>query len=440
MNDKKLSVGQIISVSLMLFAMFFGAGNMIFPPMVGHLAGKSYIAAIFGFITTDAGLSILGIASIVFAGSRLRDLGNLVGPKFSLLLGLVIYLLIGPLFALPRTGTVSYGIAIEPLLGDKPGLLPSIIFTFIFFLVTYLLCLNPSKIVDIVGKVLTPVLLISIGAIFVLSVIHPVGSVGAPTAAYSRFPFFNGFIQGYLSIDGLASLAFAIVVINTLRNMGVNSTKGIIKYSLISGAFAGIALGVVYLALGYVGAQTSNGFTFDDGGQLLAQVVNIQLGVKGNIILGIAVILACLTTSIGLSTSFSDYMTELKPEWSYKKVLTIIIVFSFVVSNIGLKTMIAVTLPALIMIYPPVMALVILSFFKKYIGDNRESYILALLFSFIIGIFDGIKAATGSLGSLGELLNSYLPLYNMGIGWIIPAIVGVLIGLIPAVNFAHKEK
>ena len=440
MEDKKLSVGQIVSVSLMLFAMFFGAGNMIFPPMVGHMAGTSYIKAVLGFITTDAGLSILGIAAVVFCGSHLRDIGNLIGPKFSVGLGLAIYLLIGPLFALPRTGTVSYAMAVQPLLSGSHGIMPSFIFTFLFFSLTFVLCLNPSKVVDIVGKVLTPVLLLAIAAIFVQSLMHPVGTIVAPNAEYAQIPFFKGFIKGYLSLDGIASLAFAIVVIESIKSMGVKSTRGIINYTLICGVFAGVALGAVYLALGFVGAQTSSGFKVDDGGQLLAQVVDVQMGTAGIIVLGIAVVLACLTTSIGLSTSFAGYINELKPQWSYRKVLLAVILFSFAISNVGLKTMITVTLPALVMIYPPVMALVILSFFRKKIGDNKEAYILAVLFAFIVGIFDGIKTITGDLGAVGEFLNGYLPFYSMGIGWIIPSLVGVFIGMLPFVNFAEKKK
>lgn len=435
--DKKLGAGSIISISLMLFAMFFGAGNMIFPPMVGHLGGTNFVAGILGFMFTDAGLSILGIAAIVFAGSHLNDLGNLIGPKFSVALGLTIYLLIGPLFALPRTGTVSYAIAALPFLGDNAGLLSSVIFTAIFFLLTYVLAINPNKIVDIVGKILTPVLLIAIAIIFILSVVHPVGPVGAPKGDYATKPFFTGFIEGYLALDGLAALAFGIVVITAIRNRGVTSGKGIIKYTLICGVFAGLALGIVYLALGYVGAQTSADFTYEDGGSLLNAVVFSQIGKAGNAVLGIAVLMACLTTSIGLATSFSDYLVELKPNWSYKKILTVIVLFSFVISNVGLAQMITITLPLLIAIYPPVMALIVLSFFKKYIG--KESYVLAVAFSGFIGICDGLKNAKVGLGGLENFLANYDPFYTLGIGWIVPAIIGVLIGMLPFVNFMGSK-
>lgn len=436
--DKKLSVGQMMAVSMMLFAMFFGAGNMIFPPMIGYLAGGNYVLGIIGFMVTDAGLSILGIAAIVFAGTHLNDLGNLVGPKFSIFLGLTIYFLIGPLFALPRTGTVSYEIAAIPFLGDHAGFASSVVFTLLFFVVTYILSINPSKVVDIVGKVLTPVLLLSIAVIFILSVVKPMGEVAGPTGDYATMPFFKGLVEGYLALDGLAALAFAIVVITAIKDMGVNSSQGIVKYTIFCGLFAGIGLGVVYLALGFVGAQVSGEEGFANGGAILASIVNRQMGTFGNAVLGLAVLLACLTTAIGLSTSFSGYIHDLKPNWSYRSILTVVVVFSFAVSNIGLSQMIKITLPALVMVYPPIVTLTLLSFAKKFIGKNRESYVLAMLFALIIGIFDGLKTAAVDLGSVGEFLSSYIPFYDLGIGWVVPAIVGAAIGLLPFIKFFKR--
>ena len=281
-----LSIGKIISVSLMLFAMFFGAGNMIFPPMLGHLGGENFLQGVIGFVVTDAGLSVLGIAAIIFVGSHIDDLGKLIGPKFAVFLSLLVYLLIGPFFALPRTGTVSYEMAIIPLLGDNASLMTSVIFTAVFFGLTYVLCLNPSKLVDIVGKILTPVLLLSIAVIFVMSVVNPIGEIGAAQGDYAAIPFFKGMVEGYLALDGFAALAFAIVVINAIKNLGIEEPKNIAKYTLISGIFAAIALAVVYLALGYVGAQTSASMSFENGGQLLTAVTYTLLGGTGRIVLG----------------------------------------------------------------------------------------------------------------------------------------------------------
>ncbi len=241
-------------------------------------------------------------------------------------------------------------------------------------------------------------------------------------------------------MDGLAALAFAIVVINAIRDMGVTKSKSIVRYTLMAGVLAGIGLGVVYLALGFVGAQTSmEDTTYGNGGQVLASVVYRLLGVGGNAVLGLAVMLACLTTSIGLATSFSDYFHEIFPRISYKAILTGVCVFSFAISNVGLTTMITFTLPALVMVYPPAITLVLLSFAKKIIGKKHEAYALAMLFAFIIGIFDGLKTAGIDTGALGALA-ARLPFFDLGIGWILPAIAGCIIGMLPFVNFLSKHE
>ena len=169
--------------------------------------------------------------------------------------------------------------------------------------------------------------------------------------------------------------------------MGVKKPERIAKYTLIAGILAGAALGLVYLALGFVGSQTSVGMSFDNGGQVLTAVVEGQLGLFGNLVLGLAVLMACLTTSIGLASSFSDYFHDLRPDWSYRRILTAVCLFSFAVSNVGLTTMLQFTLPALVMVYPPVITLVLLSFIKRYIGSSPLPYAMAMVFSFVIGIF-----------------------------------------------------
>ncbi len=437
--NQKLKFGKLLSLSLMLFAMFFGAGNMIFPPMLGQTSGLNYLQSVAGFVTTDAGLSILGIAAVVMVGTKLDDLVGLIGPKFSILVGVVIYLLIGPLFALPRTGTVSFELAIVPFIPEGTSkVIILVIFTAIFFGITYISSLNPSKIVGIVGKILTPILLIAIAVIFVTSLVNPIGEIGPATGDYASIPFFKGMIEGYLALDGLAALAFAIVVINAIKDFGISEPRSIVKYTLIAGILAGIGLGIAYLALGFVGAQTSSHALFENGGQLLAYAVYQLLGKGGNIVLGLAVLVACLTTSIGLASAFSDYFNAILPKYSYKSILIVVCIFSFALSNIGLTSMIKFTLPALVMVYPPAIALVLLSFFNKWIKNKSEAYALALAFSFIVGIFDGLKVANISLGSISKLVET-LPLFNLGLGWIFPALIGCLIGLLPFINFLSKE-
>lgn len=434
---KKLTLIQIISVSMMLFAIFFGAGNMIFPPAMGQLAGTSYISALAGFILTDAGIAILGVTAVVLAGTSMSDLGNLVSRRFALVLSVGVYLLIGPLFALPRTGSVSFEIALLPYIGENNAILWSLLFTAAFFGLTYYLSSNPSRIVDVVGKYLTPVLLISILAIFIASLLQETsngafsfGTMMEPSPAYADIPFFKGMIEGYNALDGPAGLAFAILVITAIRSYGVTDKKYIARYTILCGLGAAGFLAGVYFMLTYVGAITNTPFT--NGGALLHAVTNHLFGGIGGIILGIAVLFACLTTSIGLTTSFADYFQTILPKrWTYKRIAAAAVcLFSFVISNIGLSQLITVSLPILIMIYPLTVVLMLLSFLKQRIGSRRMVYIMAMLFTFAVSFVNGMESAGVSLGIISDWF-AELPFYELSIGWILPAVAGALIGLLP---------
>lgn len=433
---KKLSTKQILSISMMLFAIFFGAGNMIFPPAMGQLAGTAYISALFGFILADAGIAILGVTAVVFVGNSMSDLGNLISKKFAVALSITVYLLIGPLFALPRTGSVSFSLALSPYLPENLQMGASLIFTALFFLITYILSSNPSKIVDVVGKILTPILLLSILAIFLASVFQiqwgevsiPFGEFNAPIERYLQMPFFQGMIEGYNALDGPAGLAFAIIVINAIRSLGVKNKKDIAKYTIISGLGAGAFLAIVYFMLTYIGALTN--MSFQNGGELLHAITKQMFGMPGGILLGIAVLLACLTTSIGLTTSFSDYFQELFPKISYKKIAAGVCLFSFFISNIGLTQLLAVSLPILIMIYPVTITLILLSFLRKNIKDKKMIYIMGMIFTFVVSFVNGLDTANIAIPMLTNYITQ-LPFYELGIGWIIPAIIGSIIGWLP---------
>lgn len=441
---KKLTIAQIISVSMMLFAIFFGAGNMIFPPAMGQLAGTSYLSALAGFILTDAGIAILGVTAVVLAGSSMSDLGNLVGRRFALFLSVGVYLLIGPLFALPRTGSVSFEIALLPYIGESNSMLWSLLFTGAFFGLTYYLSSNPSRIVDVVGKYLTPVLLLSILSIFIASLLNggsngsfSFGTISAPTAAYAGIPFFKGMIEGYNALDGPAGLAFAIIVITAIRSYGITEKKTIARYTIICGLGAAGFLAVVYFMLTYVGAMTNTAFA--NGGALLHAVTNHLFGGIGGIILGIAVLFACLTTSIGLTTSFADYFQTILPKrWPYKKIAATVCLFSFVISNIGLSQLITVSLPILIMIYPVTVVLMLLSFLRKRIGSRRMVYVMAMLFTFAVSFVNGMESAGIHFGILSDWC-ALLPFYELSIGWILPAVVGAMIGLLPMWPMNHRN-
>lgn len=437
MNEKLTKV-QMMSIACMLFSIFFGAGNMIFPPAMGQLAGKNYMFALLGFIATDVGIAVLGVLAVVFVGTGMEDLAGRIGPRFALFITIAVYLLIGPLFALPRTGSVSFELGIMPFLQAEKQMAGSLIYTFLFFLLTYFLSLNPNKIVDIVGKILTPFLLLSIAVIFISALIHPVGEIGNATGSYQEIPFFEGLIQGYLTLDGFAGLVFAITVSNSLKSLGIQSKKGLMKYAAIACILASFLLIAVYGVLTYVGAITSQMTSFANGGVLLSYVTNSMFGKIGNLIIGIAVILACLTTSVGLTASFGGYFSKLLPKLGYQKVILIISIFSFGVANIGLSTLISIVLPILIMLYPVITVMVLVSFFHRFIGDRPQVSMFGMAFAFVIAFFDGMKNAGISFGVISDFV-ARVPFFDLGIGWVLPALAGCLLGLTPVAKLVKRK-
>ena len=304
---EKLSFSQLLSLSLMLFALFFGAGNMIFPPAMGQAAGTNVWAALAGYVATDVGLPLITIAAVVFAGRSLLKLLGKAGARFAAFFAALIYLLIGPLFAIPRTGSVSFELALLPFLGEGANTtLFSILFTAVFFGLTYFLSANPQKIVYIVGKILTPILLLSIFIIGLSAIVHPISPLNAPVGDYGAIPFFKGLIEGYQALDALAAGVFALIVIENVEGMGIKKEGNIVKYTLLAGLLAAVGLAVVYGILAYVGATSSALGQFSNGGQLLSAVANSMFGTVGMLILGVAVLFACLTTASGLTTSVGD--------------------------------------------------------------------------------------------------------------------------------------
>lgn len=431
MHDR-MTAGQIVAVSFMLFAMFFGAGNMIFPPMLGAQAGEHMVPAMLGFIAGDAGIAVLAIAAVALTGNRLTDLGNLVGKRFSAFMAITIYLLIGPLFALPRTGSVSFELAVVPFLNGGSIFLPSILFTAVFFGVTYYLSSNPSRIVDIVGKVLTPCLLVAIGIIFISALLHPYGVLEEANGAYVSAPFFQGFMEGYNALDGPAGLAFAVLVIAAVRSYGVRNPAQIAKYTVLSGIGASILLSVVYFTLAYLGGCSGSLGTFDNGGKMLTAIAGTTVGQFGVVLLGFTVLLACLTTSIGLVTSFSEYFSTQYPTRTYKKIAAVVCVFSFCIANVGLTTLIQFSLPVLIIIYPVTIVLILQSFFKNWIGTHRAAYWTGLTLAFLVSVIQSFDSMNIALGILTEIA-SMLPFYDLGVGWLIPALGGTLLGYLISV-------
>lgn len=428
---QRLSNKQVLTVGLMLFALFLGAGNMIFPPALGQAAGTNLWVAIIGFLITGVGLPLLGVTAIALTGSNLEKLASRVHPIFGIIFTFMVYFVIGPLFAIPRTATVSYEIGVTPFLAESSSL-SLFITTVVFFAITLWLAMNPTKLVDRVGKVLTPILVIVLAILVIKAMATPMGDIGQPQEAYQSGAFFKGFIEGYLTMDTLASLVFGIVVIQAIKNFGVTDNKVLAKATIKAGAIAAIGLALVYVSLAYLGATSVDVVgQAENGAAILSGSATHLLGSFGKTVLALAITFACLTTSVGLVSSCSEYFHKVFPNVSYKTFVIILSVFSMIIANVGLTQLIQISIPVLIMIYPLAIVMMFLSFFPKSVVGHSAVYTFALIGTAIVGVVDGLGYTSLDVSGLKEAL-SFLPLFNEGVGWLMPAIVGAIIGKVVA--------
>jgi len=428
---RELTKRETITVGLMLFALFFGAGNMIFPPALGQAAGTNVWIAMLGFIVTGVGLPLLGVIAISIAGGNLHTLAGRVHPRFGVIFTVIVYLAIGPFLAIPRTGTVTFEMAVLPFLPEaaKDSWIPLFLTTVIYFAVTYWLALNPSKLVDRIGKILTPALLVIIALLFIKSMLQPMGEIGSPSEAYQSAPFFKGFLEGYLTLDALAALVFGIVVTASVEALGITDRKKVSWVTIKAAIIAAAGLGLVYLTLGYLGATSMALGQSENGGQILTGVAHQLFGSLGTTLLGLAVMLACLTTSVGLVTACSHFFSKRMPAVSYRTMATILTVFSAAVANVGLTQLISISVPVLMAIYPLAIVLMLLAFLHKAVKGYRAVYVGAVIATAAISVVDGLKLLGLPVEQITNLYEK-LPLYAEGIGWLVPAIVGGLLGFL----------
>ncbi|WP_010302203.1 branched-chain amino acid transport system II carrier protein [Kurthia senegalensis] len=428
----RLSFSEKVSVGFMLFALFLGAGNIIFPPQLGQQSGENFWIAIIAFLITGVGLPLLGVITVAKSGGELEDMAGKIHPIFGIFFTAVVYLTIGPLFALPRTGTVSYELGVKPFLSDATAAhaWPLAIFTVIFFLITTFFALNPTKLIDRVGKILTPLLLLVIAVLAIKAIVTPMDGSGPATGSYIDNAFGEGFKQGYLTMDFLAALIFGIVIIQALKGKNVTEKSAVIKTTVFAAFVAAIGLALVYLSLGYIGSSSFQTIgAFSEGSDIITHSANVLYGQFGNILLTAVIVLACLTTSIGLLTAASEYFAKIIPALSYKKWVWIFAVFTTFIANIGLAQLIQFSLPVLFFIYPPAIVLMLLTLVSKWFNDSRWVYLFGMLVTAIWSLYDGLAAAKIT-PQWYESFVSVMPLFDMGLGWLIPAIIGAVIGYI----------
>lgn len=420
----------VITLGLMFFAVFMGAGNIIFPPLLGQQAGTAFPWAILGFLLTGVGLPALALVAVSRVGGLAR-LSARVGHAFGVVFTVFAYLLIGPSFGIPRTATVSYEVGVAPLLpnaGDAQW--PLVLYALVFFIITLVLAANPTKIVDWIGKMLAPVLVLVIAVFAIKALISPLGGFGEPVGDYSNAALQTGFVQGYLTVDAVAALVLGILVVSGFSGVGVTNPTVIRRKMPWVVLVMSIGLSLVYISLGYIGA-TSRGAVGeqDNGGALLAEVSRALFGDIGGALLAAVIIMACLTTSIGLVSSMAEFFSELVPKVSYRVWAVVFSLIGFLFANVGLDALIALALPMLMAVYPVTLVLVLLYFFEKLFRGDRLVYRLAVIFTAVISVLGGLKEAGLGGDAIDSILNA-LPWGAEGLGWVVPALAGVAIGVV----------
>ncbi len=411
---ERLRLRDTVLVGSMLFGLFFGAGNLIFPPYLGQMAGRRVWIAAVGLLITGVGLPLLGVAAQgISRVSGLRELAGKVGPRYGLLFTCALYLTIGPLFAIPRCASVSFTVGLEPM--GLSGGVPLAVFSFLFFAATLAFSLWPGKILTWVGRILTPVFLVFLGALIVTALVFPMGSTAAidPQPIYAEEAFFSGFLEGYNTMDALASLAFGIVVIGVIRELGIKSPAAVAANTVRAGAVGCLLMGAIYLALAVIGAQS-----------------------RGVYPLAATVTLACLKTAVGLITSCAETFSGLFPRAAgYRVFATAFCVVSFLIANLGLNSVIAYSLPVLMFLYPLAITLILLALCGNLFGQDRRVYGWVTGCTMVAAIFDLIKALPAQLiaqlhlEGLIDFAAEWLPLFSKGMGWVVPALIGLVIGL-----------
>lgn len=442
-----------IIIGLMLFALFFGAGNLIYPAYLGIYSGSNWAWAIIGFCLTGVTLPLLGVAAVAYSGATdVESFTKPVSKTYAIFFAVALYLSIGPFFAIPRTGATSFSVGIQPILGDSS--LVKIIYGLIFFGISYFLAIRPSQIVDRIGKYLTPFLLTVISILIIASLIHPAAIVGTPhnastnvSDAFKDLPFLAGLIQGYGTMDALASIAFVIIVIQASKQYGAITKKEITSMALKSGAIATFLLAFIYIFVGRIGATSQSLFKFAngsfllhntpiDGGHVLSQSANFYLGIVGQAILGTAIFLACLTTATGLITACAEYFHKLLPKISHITWATIFTLIAITFYFGGLSEIIRWSLPVLYLLYPLTIVLIFLVFFDQKFESSRIVYQTSIAATAVAALYDALSKLGEMTGlftipsALTTFFTKVVPLGEYSMGWISFAICGVLVGLI----------
>lgn len=420
----KNTTKDVIVMGFALFSMFFGAGNLLFPPYLGMVSGNQWVTSLIGFVVADVGLALLVIAAVSKCNGELDNVLNRAGKGLSKVIGVAAVLCIGPFLAIPRTAATTYEMGVMPLVGDL-GKTGSVVFCVIFFALTLVLTIKPSKVVDILGKFLTPALLIALIILIIKGFMTPIGDL-SQTQMIDNNLFSEGITQGYMTMDALGAGVLSAVIITSIGARGYTKAEDKMKLMLKAGLIAGVALTVIYGGLVYLGATLSNLPGFEattPQASLMVIITEKLLGYPGKLILGVIVGLACLTTSIGLTSAAGEYLQSItNGKLSYEKVVISICVFSAIVGSFGVDMIIKYSVPMLELVYPVLVLLSAMSIFGDKIKNNNafKGGAYATLLVSVISVANGLFEIAPFV--------TKLPLAEYGFNWIVPAIIGAVLG------------
>jgi LIVCS family branched-chain amino acid:cation transporter len=424
-----MSTKYTFIVGFMLFAMFFGAGNLIFPPALGFNSGEFFVLAIIGFVLTGVGLPLLGVVVGSISKDGYRESLKAVHPAFAVILLVAIYLTIGPFFAIPRTATTAYEMGVLPFL-DSPSGTSLLIFSVIYFIIIFALSYSPKSLVDTIGKFLTPVLVIAMLLLIITAITAYINNpINPAEASFSESsPFTIGFTEGYLTMDAIAAIAFSMLVLNSIRNLGISNRKDLLFGTIKSAGLAAVMLAIIYIAIGWLGTRVDlSGVSIDDqnlGTFILTFIADDTYGTFGAILLGLIVLLACMTTAAGLIASVSQYFNNIIPKVPYKVFVTLFTLISLGLANQGLNTVIETSVPVLSILYPIAMTSVFLLILTFFIPSPR----LSLQIPVALVVITSIIAVVHRNGWMDLSFIEVLPLFSSEFEWLPLLIIGYIIG------------
>ncbi len=437
---QKLDLKTKILMGVTLFSMFFGAGNLIFPPYLGAQAGTAAVPAFAGFALSAVGLPVLGVIAVTLSGG-LNTLASRVHPKFAFVYIAALYLAIGPCLAIPRTASTSFSMAGPPFLPEGvPEPLVQLLYTVVFFVAASLVAMHPEKLTEYLGKRLTPVLLILIAALFAAAVIDPAGHPAPPAEAYAQAAPVEGFLYGYQTMDTLAALNFGMLVALNVREQGIREEKAVTKETVFAGWIAGVMLLVIYAMLAFTGYLSGTAFPGAvDGTEVLMQMAQFLFGKAGAVILAVIFVIACFNTCVSLLSCCGKYFNSCFPKISYRAWVFGFAAVSLLLANAGLETILEFSVPVLNAIYPLAILLIVLAFLHRAIERFPAVYPWAALFCGAGSVLTVLEQQGLMPSGVTELFQM-IPAYEAGFGWVVPTIFGALIGVLWSVMLRKKSR